>query len=44
MLFLAIPVQILYEASVFIAWTWWKRDQKELAAAEADADAAGAGG
>jgi sec-independent protein translocase protein TatC len=44
MLFLAVPVQILYEASVFIAWTWWKRDQKELAAAEADANAAGAGG
>lgn len=35
MLVLAIPVQILYEASVFVAWTWWRKEQKELAALEA---------
>ncbi len=35
MFLLAIPVQVLYEISVFIAWRWWKRDQKELAALEA---------
>lgn len=34
MLLLAVPVQVLYEISVFIAWTWWKREQKELAALE----------
>jgi len=35
MLLLAVPVQILYEVSVFIAWTWYRRDQREEAAAEA---------
>lgn len=44
MLLLAVPVQILYEASVFIAWTWWKRDQRDMATSEAGADPAGAGG
>ncbi len=34
MLLLAVPVQVLYELSVFVAWVWWKRDQKELAALE----------
>ena len=42
MLLLAVPVQILYEASVFIAWRWWKKDQRQLAAAEATVDTAGA--
>lgn len=35
LLFLAIPVQILYEISVFIAWLWWRRDEKEAANLEA---------
>jgi sec-independent protein translocase protein TatC len=35
MLLLAVPVQGLYEISVFIARVWWRRDQRELAAAEA---------
>lgn len=34
MLLLAVPVQILYEISVFIAKGWWRREQRELAAAE----------
>ncbi len=29
LLFLAGPVQVLYEISVFIAWLWWRRDEKE---------------
>lgn len=36
MLALAIPVQVLYEISVFIAWRWWKRDQRALALLEAN--------
>jgi Sec-independent protein secretion pathway component TatC len=40
MLFLAIPVQMLYEVSVFIAWTWWRKEQKELAALESGDGAA----
>ncbi len=44
MLLLAVPVQILYEASVFIAWTWWRKAQKELAAAEAASGSDTAGG
>ncbi len=35
MLILAVPVQILYEASVIISWVWWRRDQREQAALEA---------
>jgi sec-independent protein translocase protein TatC len=35
MLMLAVPVQGLYEISVFIARVWWRREQRELAAAEA---------
>jgi sec-independent protein translocase protein TatC len=35
MLLLAIPVQALYELSVFVARAWWRRDQRELAAVEA---------
>lgn len=35
LLFLAIPVQFLYELSVFIAWVWWRRDEKAAAALEA---------
>ncbi|MGE3310661.1 MAG: twin-arginine translocase subunit TatC [Limisphaerales bacterium] len=34
LLFLAIPVQFLYEISVFIAWVWWRRDEREAAALE----------
>lgn len=34
MLLLAVPVQVLYEISVFIAKRWWRREQRELAAAE----------
>lgn len=34
MLLLAIPVQVLYEISVLIAWRWWKQEQRELQAAE----------
>ena len=29
LMLLAVPVQVLYEASVFIAWVWWRRDQRE---------------
>ncbi len=36
LLFLAIPVQFLYEISVFIAWLWWRRDEKAAAALEGD--------
>lgn len=39
MLLLAVPVQVLYEISVVVAWRWWKRDQRELAL-QAAADAA----
>ncbi len=35
MLLLAVPVQVLYEISVFIARSWWKKEQRELAASEA---------
>ncbi len=35
LLFLAIPVQFLYEVSVFIAWLWWRRDEKAAADLEA---------
>lgn len=35
MFLLAIPVQVLYEISVFIAWRWWKADERERAALEA---------
>ncbi len=35
MLLLAIPVQFLYELSVFISRIWWRREQRELAAMEA---------
>ncbi len=34
MLLLAVPVQVLYEISVFIAKGWWRREQRELAAME----------
>ncbi len=37
LLFLAIPVQFLYEVSVFIAWIWWRRDEREAAALESTA-------
>lgn len=40
MLVLAIPVQILYEASVFVAWTWWRKEQKEIAAFDAGSSSA----
>jgi sec-independent protein translocase protein TatC len=36
MLLMALPLQILYEASVFIAWIWDRRDRKRLAAEEAE--------
>jgi sec-independent protein translocase protein TatC len=35
MLLLAIPVQFLFEMSVWIARMWWRREQRELAAREA---------
>lgn len=35
MLMLAIPVQFLFEISVWIARIWWRREQRELAAREA---------
>lgn len=38
MLLLAVPVQILYEISVLIAWTWWRREQREQAMLEAETD------
>src|SRR5690606_35754987 len=31
MLLLAVPLQVLYEISVFIARVWWRRDQRALA-------------
>lgn len=40
MLLLAVPVQLLYEVSVFIAWTWWRKEQKELAELESGGSAA----
>lgn len=33
MLLLAVPVQVLYEFSVLIAWRWWRKERRELAAA-----------
>lgn len=35
LLLLAGPVQLLYEISVFIAWVWWRRDEREAALASA---------
>lgn len=40
MLLLAIPVQVLYEISVFIAWRWWRKDQREAQEAEKSETAA----
>jgi Sec-independent protein secretion pathway component TatC len=31
---MAIPLQCLYEASVWIAWYWERRDRKRAAAGE----------
>ncbi|MBL9129512.1 MAG: twin-arginine translocase subunit TatC, partial [Verrucomicrobiales bacterium] len=35
LLLLAGPVQLLYEISVFIAWVWWRRDEREATLASA---------
>lgn len=35
MLLLAVPVQLLYEGSVVVAWLWWRRERKEQEALEA---------
>ena len=32
---MAIPLQLLYELSVLIAWYWYRQDQKRQALAEA---------
>jgi sec-independent protein translocase protein TatC len=38
---MAVPLQILYEVTVWIAWYWERRDKKRLAAEEAAAAAQG---
>jgi len=36
---MALPLQVLYEITVWIAWYWERRDKKRLAAEEAAAAA-----
>jgi sec-independent protein translocase protein TatC len=39
LMLLAVPVQLLYEISVLIAWFWWRREQRENQALEAASSA-----